>query len=348
MADVEQRAPDDRRPPTAAGTRSSVIGHAAFNRAAIFAQCPWLAPNDEPALIIMGDDLDAALSAALFLHTHPRARLAGIYHQYTRVHFAGALSWEQLLEGLWLDLDIYHPQVRSLGHHITRLDPREALPGFARSCNPNALAGVGRQHFRHKYPLGTVHFLMWLYALELPARPHAEMLIWLADSAYINGQTQIFKNGAPRAGFRWNVADWLRDALPLPALQHGFEALDTPAFEQRMATLQQRMAQRGFVQGTGQVASRHLQLSGYQCQPQGALAPYVRNLLAFVAQHTGWMTRPEQLALLGGSLSVREGRRERTDLAAVQRVGLARFLEARRVFSYVFDFSQRINYTVMP
>lgn len=339
---------DDGRPTTAFGPRSSVPGQVPFDRAAILAQYPWLAPGDAPTLVIMGDDLDAALSVALFLHTHPRARLAGVYHQYTRIHYAAALPWEQLLEGLWLDLDIYQPQVRSLGHHITRLTPQETLPGFARSCNLNALAGISRQNFRHKYPLGTVHFLMWLYELEIPAHPHAEALIWLADSAYINGQTQIFKNGAPREGFRWNVAHWLKTALPLPSLLQSFEALDTLAFEQQMAALQQRMAQRGFVRGTGQVASQHLQLSGYQCQPQGPLARYIRNLLAFIAQHTGWLARAEQLALLGGALQLRAGRRDRADLAAVQRLGLATFLEQQRVFSYVFDFSRRINYTVLP
>lgn len=337
--------------PTGAGQRSPVINRIAFDRAVIFAQYPWLAPSNEPALVIMGDDLDAALSTALFLHTHPHAQLAGIYHQYTRIAFTSALSWEQLLDGLWLDLDIYHPQVRSLGHHITRLDPRETLPGFAHSCNPNALAGISHPVFRHKYPLGTIHFLMWLYALELPVHPHAEALIWLADSAYINGQTEIFKNGAPRTGFRWNVGDWLQIAMPLPALQRTFEALDTLEFERRMEALQQRIARRGFVQSTGQVASKHLQLSGYQCQPQGdeceQIAPYARNLLAFIAQHTGWLVRAEQLKLLGNTLSIREGHRERTDLATVQRVGLARFLEERQVFSYVFDFSQRINYTVL-
>ncbi len=336
-----------RQPPSGGGAASGAFGHQPFDRAAILERFPWLAPNDEPALLIIGDDLDAALSAVLFLHTHPRAQLAGVYHEYRRVHHAAGLTWEQLLDGLWLDLDIYHPQVRSLGHHITRLDPGESLPGFVHNCNPNTLAGISRQHFRHKYPLGTIHFLLWLYAVEIPAHPHAEALIWLADSAYINGQTQSFKNGTPRAGFRWNVAEWLQVVLPLPSLLRSFATLDTPEFEQRMAALHRRMAQRGFVQGMGQVASRHLQLAGYQCQPQGAIAPYLRNLLAFIAQHTGWMARPEQLSLLGKELRTREGRRERADLAAVQRVGLRRFLEEQGIFSYVFDFSRRINYTVM-
>ncbi len=239
-----------RQPSSGDGAASGTFGLRPFDRAAILERFPWLAPNDEPALLIIGDDLDAALSAALFLHTHPRAQLAGVYHEYRRIHHAAGPTWEQLLDGLWLDLDIYHPQVRSLGHHITRLDPGEPLPGFVHNCNPNTLAGISRQHFRHKYPLGTIHFLLWLYAVEIPAHPHAEALIWLADSAYINGQTQIFKNGTPRAGFRWNVAEWLQVVLPLPSLLRSFAALDTPEFEQRMAALHRRMAQRGFVQGT--------------------------------------------------------------------------------------------------
>ncbi len=335
----------NRRPPT--GQPSAVSGQKAFARQAIFEQCPWLAPNDDPALLVIGDDLDAVLSAALFLYTHPRARLAGLYHQYTRVLHAAAFAWKEVLNALWLDLDIYHPQCRSLGHHIVRLSRADALPGFAGSCNLNELAGVSQEAFRQKYPLGTIHFLMWLYEVEIPARQHAESLIWLADSAYINGQTRVYRKGQASPGFRWNVERWLKGALPLPSLLKSFESLDTPEFEQRMAELQQRMAQRGFVQGSGQVASQHLQLTGYQCQPQGPIGAYIRNLLAFIAQITGWSARPEQIALLGDGFHVYEGRRAKADLQTVRREGLAAFLEREKIFSYVFDFGDRINYTTL-
>ncbi len=55
-----------------------------LNRDAIFARHPWLAPDDQPHAIIIGDDLDAALSGLLYLSHHPKARIVGVYVSYTQ------------------------------------------------------------------------------------------------------------------------------------------------------------------------------------------------------------------------------------------------------------------------
>ncbi|MBI3760943.1 MAG: hypothetical protein HY260_03655, partial [Chloroflexi bacterium] len=92
-----------------------------ISRADIFARYSWLAPGDEPETVIIGDDLDSALSAVLFLRFHPNARLVGLYRGYEKVVFSPSQSWTQVCNSVWLDLDIYHPDCRSLGHHILRL-----------------------------------------------------------------------------------------------------------------------------------------------------------------------------------------------------------------------------------
>jgi hypothetical protein len=81
-----------------------------------------------------------------------------------------------------------------LGHHVLRLTPADRLPELSAKCNLNELVGRSVQRgFTRKYPLGTVHFLMWLYDVDLPPHPDAELLIWLADSTYINAQARSWR-----------------------------------------------------------------------------------------------------------------------------------------------------------
>ncbi len=309
------------------------------DRDALTQSYPWLARHDAPERLIMGDDLDAALSTVLYLHTHPRAELVGVYRGYERVTFAAQCDWAALLGGLWLDLDIYDARCRSLGHHIVRHTAEDVLPGFANSCNLNELYGRSvTRHFRWKYPLGTVHFLMWLYGCDVRPQTDAELLIWLADSTYINGQSHRFRR---------NVEAWLREVVPLPGLLAGFAALDAPAFEARMSAFQERLAGRGFAPGKGQVRSRHLGLSGFQCQPGPEDDPvlYLRKLLLYCANVTGWHFNLQQLDGFRPPVQELVGRRRRCAVHTLGDDGLAAFLERERVFSYVFTHRQTLNYT---
>ncbi len=321
-----------------------------FDRNAICTRYPWLKPQSEPVRVVMGDDLDAALATAFYLHTHPAATLCGVYHKYNAVYYTAALDWTHVLDAVWLDLDIYHPRCRSLGHHIVRFKRNDQLPGLANSCNLNELGErFVKENFGGKYPLGTVHFLMWLYGVEIPARPKADLLLWLADSAYINGQAQTWhKRGRSEwvvgPGFRWNVHHWLSYKIPLRSLQTSFGDIDTPAFEQRMAELHKEMDGQGLGRGEGQIASHHLKLYGYQCQPGGDIGRQLSRLLQFAAAQTGWDFQPQQIEGLG-ALKCKSGARRIEKIAEVKREGLDQFLRQRQVFSYVFQNAAEINYT---
>lgn len=328
-----------------------------LNRQRILTQYPWLRPSADAVGVVMGDDLDAALTTALYLHTHPNARLIGIYRGYETVFYSAA-SWKEVLHAVWLDLDIYHPACRSLGHHILRLSPQDQLPGLARSCNLNELAGRSvQQDFTQKYPLGTIHFLLWLYRLEIPELPHAELLIWLADSSYINGQAESWHKKRPRGqnpprwvkgpGFRWNVKRWLYTQIPLQSLQASFQRIDTPDFEEQMERFQQKvMAPAGFQQGNGQVASRRRKLSGYQCQPakDADIRAYIYRLLRFSCTQTGWQVRLSQLAPFETPRQL-SGERKIMPVTAIPEQDLARLLRQRQAFSYVFQSRRYLNYT---
>lgn len=324
-----------------------------LNKRSLLSKYWWLAPGADAYNLVIGDDLDSALSAVLYLHTHPNAQLIGIYSKYTTVFYSSASSWQEVLDAVWLDLDIYDARCRSLGHHIVRLDSKQTLPGFDNSLNLNDLWRKSLKHnFDEKYPLGTIHFLMWFYQKEIPNRPDAEVLLWLADSAYINAQSNVYrkhktKTGfewTPRAGFKWNVKGWLHGAIQVRSLQRTFEQTDTRAFEERMQTFQQGMRQAGFTQGEGQVASRHLKLFGYQCQPVGDVGASTLRLLDFCARITGWAHSPAQVASIA-TLQSKAGTRATTKLDTIRDSGLENFLTTNNVFSYVFTHFDTLNYT---
>jgi hypothetical protein len=307
-----------------------------INTADVLARYPWLAPHDQPQTVMMGDDLDAALSTALYLHLHPAATVVGVYHSYTHIAHGPGLDWERVCNSVWLDLDIYHPACRSLGHHIVRLRSTDRLVGFDNSCNLNLLVNRDHRQFRQKYPLGTVHFLMYLYSLDIPPADNADLLVWLADSSYINGQSHRYD---------WNVRDWLQQHIPVPSLVESFSRIDTPGFEQAMGAFQQTMDEYGFRRGTGQVRSHHLRLSGYQCQPRGEIGPHMHRLLHFVTDITGWRFAPEQTEGIDTWAVQRTGQRRVAQVADFRVQGLDGFLTENRVFSFVFPNNGSINYT---
>lgn len=324
-----------------------------LNKLALYTKYPWLRPDHAACNVVMGDDLDAALSAVLFLRKHPNARLIGLYSDYRTVYYSAEYAWQDVLNAVWLDLDVYHASCKSLGHHIVRLDGREELPGLEHSLNLNDLWRKSLRHnFDEKYPLGTIHFLMWLYAQDIPNVPDADLLLWLADSAYINAQARAYRRGqrngraewVERPGFKMNVKSWLYGAIQVPSLQRTFAQVDTLAFEERMRAFQDEMNALNFPRGEGQVASHHLKLSGYQCQAKGNVCAFVLRLLEFCSLQTGWAFSPAQVEPLRHAQS-KSGKRSSEKIDRVRAEGLANFLEARNVFSYVFTHFDTINYT---
>lgn len=317
-----------------------------IDREEIFSRYPWLKPNDNPESVIMGDDLDSAISIVLYLHTHPNAKLIGIYQNYSLIRYSDNFNWRDILNSVWIDLDIYHSDCRSLGHHIVQLRKDDRLPGFSSSCNLNELVGRSFSNFREKYPLGTIHFLMWLYDIEIPNIVNADLLIWLADSSYINGQSEYWKFGSKRKGFRWNVRNWMNNEIPLDSNLSIFDEIDTIEFEKRMQHFQQNiMEPRGFIQGKGQAASHHLELYGYQCQPSMEIKSHIKLLLEFVSEITGWVYSSSQVSDLKIFNQIMQGNRRRIDISEIRRVGLDNFINEQNIFSFVFQDSKTMNYT---
>lgn len=311
-----------------------------ISRHSLFEKYPWMEAGNERRFIIMGDDLDAALSACLLLARNPRYKLAGIYNAYHELVLSKDY-YDELAKNLpntiWIDLDIHYHACPSLGHHMIRYSSKDRLSSFQNSCNLNEIFSKTLQnHFQQKYPLGTIHFLMWLYDLKTPAPEWARFLIWLADSSFINAQSHRFRS---------NVRIWLKNHFQMDFLVDDFEHhLESVAFEEKMRDFQKILHSKGFAQGFGQVRSKHLGLTGYQCQPK-RLPDDMISLLRFVSNTLQWSVTDLQIGLKG----IKKIRGKRVSIPIDQMLkdygDLDNFLQQQKVFSYVFPYKNTLNYT---
>ena len=76
--------------------------------------------SDNPYLVI-GDDLDAAMSACLWNSVFPQnweiiVIYAGYQYKYCKKEYESKLK-----SAIWLDLDITQREIRSVGHHILKI-----------------------------------------------------------------------------------------------------------------------------------------------------------------------------------------------------------------------------------
>ena len=190
-------------------------------------------PFSDPGSIegmIIGNDLDALMSACL-LKKHYGWDILGIYDLTNIWH---GISLPELVEKInqnkvvAIDLDIYHPKIPSVGHHILTMTSKDTIPGHVNSLNPNLIRGIHNSQFRRKYPLGTIHFLLWLLGDTSNMSDSARDLAWLVDSSYINGQSHRYRD---------NVGEWIRVYFNDPAYLKHFDMIDTLEFEERIKSL---------------------------------------------------------------------------------------------------------------
>jgi hypothetical protein len=297
--------------------------------------------NKKDIDIIIGNDLDALLSACL-LKSRFGWDIVGIY-DYQSLWFDSNLSKEDLFSNLKsqqylaVDLDIYRNYLPSIGHHILSLHNEDILPQHENTINPNLINGVTHQNFKQKYPLGTVHLLMWMLNEYPKLSRLGELLLWFADSTFINAQSHRFRD---------NVKYWLNELVPNRVLNHGFEEVDTESFEEEMEKSVFPVLQKsGLARGKGQVRSRYKKLQGYQCQWKNPneSRKSILSLLNIIYENTGWEA-PE----LPHSFSEIAGNRNKFQFTKQDELKdgfLRNFLGENKVFSYVITNRYLINYT---
>lgn len=290
--------------------------------------------------MVLGDDLDSLLSG-MYLHRRFGWKVVGVYCKYRRLWQVepSAVFREKLLSGRYfaVDLDLYHPAIPSLGHHIIELNSGEELPGHTHSLNPNSIRGLSiHEQYTRKYPLATIHFLLWLFEEKQPSIG-SQLLAWLADSAFINAQH-----------YRDNVEDWVQRYLPLPAFQHILPALQDRAFEEFLQEkILRHLAANPLCHPNPKSSyrSKHLGLNGFQCQfdQPNAQNQSLQQLLKLLSAISAWPVLPFPAHFSG----YWEGDRQDIDIQAIRQSGLpfGEWLEEKQVHSYAFTFRDRLNYT---
>jgi len=297
---------------------------------------PFTNPGDYQGMLI-GNDLDSVVSAC-FLKEKFGWDVAAVY-DYKNLWVSGERKafLEKFNAGKFvaIDLDIYFSKVYSLGHHILEHQASDLLPGHARTLNPNFIRGVNVADFKRKYPLGTIHFLLWLLGCDSLSR-EGLLTVWLADSSFINGQSHKYAR---------NVREWVENYLSLDIFKTMLDEIDTKEFEQELsAGVLQTLKGLDLCGHSGQVASRHLNLTGYQCQwsDPNSQNKNVQDLFAAISRLTGWAA-----PVFPGRFELMEGHRHKISLEEIlgEHRSLDAFLADEHVFSYVFPYNDSVNFT---
>ncbi len=142
--------------------------------------------------IIISNDLDGLVCAA-FLSSHYKCQVVGVYTLenlwIAENHFC---TIDELLNFLkkciFVDHDIFHPEILSIGHHI--LQWCKDLPAkeiFKKIINPNLEKNITFKNFNQKYPFATIHLLLSFHKGEVKFTQKKFLTLLLhIDSSFIN------------------------------------------------------------------------------------------------------------------------------------------------------------------
>lgn len=295
---------------------------------------PWLLQKSSK--MIISNDFDGFLCAQL-LHYLLGWEIAGFYVGSSAIWYDRQLNEEDLSGCVFIDIDINRSHIPSVGHHILKYSAADRISGHQyNSLNPNLERDIhAKDHWKQKYPLGTIHLLIAFYAhagLSIPL-PYADdyfNLLWHVDSAAIN-----------TARYFDNVIEWLTTLLPkdMPSspIHHLYDDLCNTAtyeFLHRLNRFWDKLSEEPFRYTRGQQPTITDPSDMYQ------LARLER-LLDFIQKATDWGTEPVRVPHRYGVL---EGR------ALNESVSQAGFNRAQLMnpFSYAIIASsgKGINYTI--
>ncbi len=296
---------------------------------------PFTKPEDFHGMII-GNDLDSVLSA-LLLHDIFNWQIVGMYDYHTLWYDAKTEDFKSSFKDgrfVFVDLDIYSPRQYSIGHHILAQSPLGLSRSIEKKLNPNTIRDISLVEFRRKYPLGTIHFLIWLFSRNFDTV--AMLTVWLADSSFINAQSHKYQN---------NVCEWVDNFLKHDSFVNLLTVVDTIKYERILYNkVLAKLPKKTDEYPTGSNKSRNMQLNcpQYQWNNPNKNHQQITNLFANVSDliNLNNMQIPEKYNQLNG-------KRINKRVSEVVEVygNINTFLVAENVFSYVFPYKDVINYT---
>lgn len=125
---------------------------------ALLIKYPWIIERGHKCVI--SPDADGIL-CGLFMSQYLDWEVVGYYDNGKNLILKNGVGAQ---ECVFLDTEIYRPNIRSIGQHISLLRRENTLinPENYKNClNPNTLRGrTLKEKFSLKYPLGTIHLLL--------------------------------------------------------------------------------------------------------------------------------------------------------------------------------------------
>lgn len=292
---------------------------------------PWIGRKDQK--MIAGTDFDGIFSA-MFLNEVKNYELIGFY-DFETIWIENTANLNDIKNAIWVDLDIYHEDIKSIGHHILKFRSDDKILGHQQSLNPNLIREIYHNNFNRKYPYGTIHFLISLFDYIPKDDILNKLLLWHPNSSLMNAQK-----------YRPNTEEWLRNFLKIDLMIKTFNDVVTKEFEEKMKDMiYEKIEKTGFGKGRGQISSMNLGLRGYQCtfkNPMKSLTK-IDNLVMEISKITGW----KKMNIPSGYRKI-EGEIEKTTYTAIRdKYGcLDDFLNKKNVFSYTIPYRNQIKYTI--
>ncbi len=125
---------------------------------AVIAKYPWVVEREHKCII--SPDADGML-CGLFMSQYLNWEIVGYYDNGKNLIIKKGVEAK---ECVFLDTEIYRPDIRSAGQHISLLRTKNTLinlENYKNCLNPNSLRGrTKEENFGLKYPMGTIHLLL--------------------------------------------------------------------------------------------------------------------------------------------------------------------------------------------
>ena len=295
-----------------------------FSRNKIITKYPWI--NKENKLFITSADYDGLICAS-FLHHFLNWTLVGYYDLETLWLSDKAKNNRSNI--IWVDLNILPQKGRTIGGHIVSID--NTIPsGFQSSCNPNLLLNLNHTDFKKKYPFSTLLFLMWLHNIYPPNELTARMLTVHADAVWLKYQH-----------YNENIVNWT-ELLEDYDWNKIIKGIDTKIFEKRIdQLLYPTLINMGAVSSKSKLKGVYFntQCRQYQCNPDWD-EDIILDLFNLFGNIFHW-SPPE----IPNITTVLHGKRKKISISKVRDIGLDKFINKNKVFSYAIPSPRIFNYT---
>jgi len=295
-----------------------------FERNKILLDFPWLEETGLP--FIISADYDGLICAS-FLHHHFGWELMGYYNFSSLWVSDKAKHYKNNL--IWVDLNILSRQGRAIGGHIVSLN-NELPYGFKSSCNPNILANLSSDKFKHKFPFSTLIFLLWIHNIQIEKELLAKILVLHSDASWL--KYQEYGENAKKWFSELNNYNW----------KWLFQNVNSTTFEKRVdEILYPELKKIGAVSGISKLSSKKLNIKSreFQFNPDWD-EDVILNLFKLFGNKLKWT--PPSLPQITNRI---DGKRRKIALSKVKETGLSNFLKINNIFSYAIPSPRILNYT---